>query len=120
MQGRMGGVDRPVRIYRNMDVEKIVAAIPGGHLHTRLAIFLPDQVIVLQEASVAAIVRAYAATAIHPTRRGIVLVNKRLGKNQRKPGFAEHQLVEDGGEEEAVETMERLAAAAERGFPENI
>jgi len=105
--------DRPVKVYRNEDVERIAAFIPRGHMHTRLAIVLPDQVIVLQEATVAAIVRAYASVALHPTRRALELENKRLGKRERKPLFAEHQLVETNrGEDEVLDWAEKLLAEA--------
>ncbi len=100
--------ERPLRIYGNSDVEKIVAAIPTDHFHTRFAIYLKDQVIVLQEATVAALVRAYAYTSIHPTRRGIILRQRVLGNNEKKHGFARVQLLEEGGEEEAVRIIDEI------------
>lgn len=85
-------MEKPVRIYRNEDVKKIVACIPQGHLHTRFIIELSDQVIVLQEATVAGIVRAFALTSLHPTRRYIVLTSQ--SPENAKKGFAKHQLIE--------------------------
>ncbi len=100
-----------MRVYRNSDVERIVAAVPSGHYHTRLAIYLNDQVIVLQEATIAAIVRAYAYTTIHPTRRGIILKHRRLGKEFKKPGFASDQLLEvPDSDREAVEIIDKLVS----------
>ena len=111
--------EKPVRVYRNEDVERIAAFIPRGHMHTRLILVLKDQVIVLQEATVAAIVRAYASVALHPSRRAVELERRRLAKGERKPLFAEHQLVETNrAEEEVLEWAEELlgrAAEANKG-----
>ncbi len=102
-------MDREIHVYSNSDVEKIVAGIPSGHYHTRFAIFLKDQVIILQEATVAALVRAYAYTSIHPTRRGIILVQKLLGSNEKKHGFAKYQLIEiSGSGDKAVKIIDEL------------
>ena len=60
-----------IKIYRNEDVEEIVACIPEEHRHVRLILKLSDQTIILQEATVAAIVRAYLNIALHPTRKYI-------------------------------------------------
>ncbi len=104
------GLDRVVRVYPNSCVEKIIAGIPRGHYHLRMAIVLRDQVIVLHEATVAAIVRAYASVAIHPTRKGVVYSCRRLSKGEKKHGFAEYQLVEDTSysEDDAVYTIEEF------------
>lgn len=75
----------------------------------RLAIVLNDQVIVLQEATVAAIVRAYSLVAIHPTRRGAILRCRKLERYERKHGFAKHQLIEEhDSEEEAINVIENF------------
>jgi len=96
------------KVYRNTDVEKIVAAIPRGHKHLRLALFLKDQVIVLQEATVAAIVRAYINIIAHPLRKGVVLERRNLCSKEKKPGYAEFQLIEVGGDKEARDIMNKL------------
>ncbi len=102
-------MERPVKVYRNSDVERIVAAIPSGHYHTRFAIYLNDQVIVLQEATIAALVRAYAYTSIHPTRRGVILERRRLSRESKKQGFASDQLLEvPNSEMEAVEIIDKI------------
>lgn len=91
-----------VKIYSNQDVLEIIAAIPEGHYHTRFILKLKDQIIVLQEATVAGLLRAFALTALHPTRKGIILKNK-LVKQEKKHGFAKYQLIEiPDSEEEAV------------------
>jgi predicted hydrolase (HD superfamily) len=97
-----------VKIYRNEDVEEIIAAVPNGHYHVRFLIRFKDQEILLQEATVAAIVRAYALTALHPVRRGIVLRRKILSKDKKK-GFASAQLIEEyGSEDEAISYITRI------------
>ena len=108
----MGG-ERPARLYPNESVKRIIAFIPRGHLHTRLVIELEDQTIILQEATVAAIVRAYASVAMHPTRRAVELASRRL--EERKPFYAEWQLVETGRrEEEVLSEAEELLEKASR------
>lgn len=91
-----------LKIYRNSDVLKIVGFIPPGHRHIRLAIVLKDQIIVLQEATVAAIVRAYIDIISHPTRKAIEYIQVKLDKNIRKNGYAEHQLVESNKSEDEI------------------
>ncbi len=97
-----------VKIYSNQDVLEIIAAIPEGHHHTRFILKLKDQIIVLQEATVAGLLRAFALTALHPTRKGIILKNK-LVKQEKKHGFAKYQLIEiPGSEEEAVRQVSMI------------
>ena len=105
---------RRLRVYRNEDVERIIAFIPRGHLHTRFIIELGDQTIVLQEATVAALVRAYAMVAAHPVRRAVELQGRRLQRGERKPFFADWQLLETGRpEEEVLREAEELLARGE-------
>jgi len=89
-----------VRVYRNEDVKRVVAFVPRGHKHVRVLIELADAAIVLQEATVAGIVRAYIDVALHPSRTAVELVSRRL--EEGKSGFAEHQLVESGRDENEV------------------
>ncbi len=87
----MGGV----RVYPNSCVERVVAFIPPGHRHVRFLVEFCDGLrVLLQEATVAGIVRAYAMTAIHPLSRCAELVSRRV--EGAKPGFAEYQLIETG------------------------
>ena len=95
-----------VKIYSNDKVKEIIAAIPKDH-HLRLALVLADQVIVLHEATVAAIVRAYVSIALHPSRRGVWFSGKYMGSSERKHGFARYQIIEDMdyNEEDAVKAI---------------
>ncbi|MEM0119542.1 MAG: hypothetical protein QXJ38_04045 [Thermofilaceae archaeon] len=96
------GTLNPVRakVYRNEEVKRVIAFIPRGHTHTRLILELNDQTLILQEATVAAIVRAYVSVVTHPTRHAVELVQAKL--TERKPTYAEHQLVESNRPEEEV------------------
>lgn len=98
MVGSAGGL----RVYRNSDVVRVVALIPPGHRHLRLFLELEDQVVVLHEAAVAAIVRAYIDVVTHPTRRAVELVRAEPSASSRKQGYAEHQLVESGRSEDDI------------------
>ncbi len=101
-----------VKVYRNEDVRKITAFIPPGHRHVRILLELSDQIIVLQEATVAAIVRAYIDIITHPTRRAVELVSRQVPSSERKQGYAEFQLVESNKTEEEIirEVLERLSS----------
>lgn len=92
---------KELKIYRNSDIVKIAAFIPPCHKHLRLIIVTKDQAIVLHEATVAAIARAYIDIISHPTRRAVELIQARLGE-ERKSGYAEYQLVESGRPEAKV------------------
>ena len=103
-----------LRIYRNSDVVKVIGFIPPGHAHMRLVLVLKDQVIVLQEATVAAIVRAYIDIVTHPTRRAVEFVQVKLDKESRKIGYAEHQLIESGrNEDEIIEEWSKIIGYSE-------
>jgi len=91
-----------VKVYRNSDVLKIIGFIPRGHTHMRLVLVLRDQVLVLQEATVSAIVRAYVNIIGHPTRRAVEYVQVKLSRHERKQGYAEYQLVESSKSEEEI------------------
>ncbi len=100
-------------LYPNECVSRIIAAIPPGHYHLRLVLEFRDGTrIVLHEATVAALVRAYIDIVTHPSRRGVILESRRLGRSERKHGYAEWQLVESGDEDEAIrEIVEVLSRA---------
>ena len=110
-------MNRPI-LYPNQCVRRIVAAIPPGHHHIRLLIEFEDGTrIILHEATVAAITRAYIDIVTHPTRRGTMMTLRRLGRSERKLGYAEWQLVEEGGEEEALRVLTEALASAETCKP---
>ncbi|MEM0361816.1 MAG: hypothetical protein QXY36_03915 [Sulfolobales archaeon] len=92
----------PIKVYRNDEVVRVVGFIPEGHSHMRLVVEFNDQVIVLQEATVAGIVRAYIDIHTHPTRKAVELISTRLSKDFRKAGYAEHQLIESSRTEGEV------------------
>jgi len=96
------------KIIRNSDISSILFAAPTGHTHLRLAIRLKDGTdIVLQEATAAAITRAYTSVKTHPLRRAAKLVS--TTPDGLKEGFAKRQLIEtDVGDEEAIAEMNDL------------
>jgi hypothetical protein len=93
---------KPVKSYPNESVKRVIAFIPPGHQHLRLIIELEDQIIVLHEATVAGIVRAYIDLVTHPSRKAVELSLRRLTKAERKPGYADWQLVETGRSEDEI------------------
>jgi len=101
------------KLYPNSSVERIIAFIPPGHIHVRMILEFEDQIIILQEAVIAAIVRAYALTGLHPQRRVVELRSRRLSRHEKKHGFAEWQLLETvRGEGEVLnEAMEIYSRA---------
>lgn len=100
-------MNRGVKTYRNEDVQRIIAFIPPGHQHIRLAIEFKDQIVILHEATVAAIVRAYIDIVSHPTRKAVELIQSFI--SERKPGYAKNQLIETGkSESEIIEYITKL------------
>ena len=82
------------QVLRNEDVAEIVAEIPAGHCHLRTTLVLADgSAITLQEATVAAIVRAYVAVKTDPLCSGVMLKGRKVAS--RKEGYAEWQLLEE-------------------------
>ena len=80
-------------IIHNEDVKELAAEIPEGHRHLRTTIMLRDgKEFVLQEATVASLVRAYIVVKTHPQKIRMRLTGKALAA--RKGGYAEWQLVE--------------------------
>ena len=89
-----------LKIYRNEDLKRIIAFIPPDHMHVRIYIEFTDQSIILQEASVSAILRAFINVSHHPTRRAYELISVKL--EERKCGYAEYQLIESPRSDEEV------------------
>ena len=86
---------------RNEDIESVLLAVPEGHRHLRLVIRPKDgQTIVLQEATVAAIVRAYTTIKTHPSKRAIKMVSRK--PEGLKKGYAADQLIEVEVDDEEV------------------
>jgi hypothetical protein len=88
-------------IVRNEDVIELVLEVPEGHTHLRTSLVLRDgSEMVLQEATVANLVRAYVTLKTHPGKERLKLQGKRLG--QKKEGYAEWQLLEAEEKDETV------------------
>ena len=81
-------------VLRNEDVVGLVAEIPEGHHHLRTTLTLADGIsLTFQEATLAAIVRAYIAVKTDPKRTSVTMHGGLM--EQRKPGYAEWQLTEE-------------------------
>ena len=86
------------RILANADIAEILLAPPPGHRHLRATIRLHSgEEIVLQEATVANLVRAYVGIKTHPQRTSCRLIGRELAETKRKEGFAFWQLLEEEG-----------------------
>jgi hypothetical protein len=86
--------DESALVLKTSDVTELLAEIPDGHHHLRTTITLADgRSITLQEATVAAIVRAYTRVKTDPLRRRVQMKGRLLA--ERKDGFAEWQLLEE-------------------------
>ena len=81
-------------VLRNEDVLEVVAEIPSGHRHLRTTVLLADgSSFTFQEATMAALVRAYVAVKTDPCRTRVVLKGRRV--QEHKEGYAEWQLLEE-------------------------
>jgi len=86
----------------NDDVHRILVGIPENHKHLRAALELRDgRCIILQEAVLAALVRAYVNVETHPERRAARMVGT-VDMPRRKADFATYQLIEDGGSDDEI------------------
>lgn len=82
------------KIVRNEDVAGVLAEIPEGHRHLRTTLTFADgSSFTFQEATIAAIVRAYIAVKTDPVCKRVVLTGRTV--EGRKPGYAEWQLIEE-------------------------
>lgn len=81
-------------VLRNADVTQVIAEIPEGHRHLRTTVRLADgSAVTFQEATVAAIVRAYISVKTDPVKTRVVLNGMPCG--ERKSGYARWQLLEE-------------------------
>ncbi|MGA1843611.1 MAG: hypothetical protein ACMUIS_03505, partial [bacterium] len=81
------------RIFSNADIVRIAVGVPDGHRHIRTIIETTEgDAFVLQEATIAGIVRAYTLVTTHPQRKAIEL--KQTPLTERKHGYAEPQWME--------------------------
>lgn len=80
--------------FRNEDITEIVTEIPEGHLHLRTTVVLADgSSLTFQEATVAALARAYIAVKTDPLRTRIALRGRDVPEGKR--GYARWQLLEE-------------------------
>ncbi len=79
---------------RNEDIKEVLVEIPEGHRHVRTTISLESGAeVVLQEAALANIVRAFITVKTHPEKSSVRLKGRK--SSHRKPGYAEWQLIEE-------------------------
>jgi hypothetical protein len=82
------------RVISCSEVLEVRAEIPEGHKHLRTTVtFASGESLVFQEATIAAVVRAYTTVKTHPLEKSVVLKGRML--SERKEGYAEWQLVEE-------------------------
>ncbi|MCS7103824.1 MAG: hypothetical protein NZ992_08115, partial [Candidatus Korarchaeum sp.] len=77
---------------RNRDVKRVLIGVPNGHVHKRVIIELANGLIVLQEATIESIVRAFLEVEMHPYRRAVMLEGRVI--KVRKEGYSNYQLLE--------------------------
>ena len=100
---------RDPKLIPNKDIVRIVVGIPQNHKHIRMQIETKTQgTWIIHEATLAAISRAYLDILLHPSKRIIELVSKKV---DGKPGYAEHQLIE------TTRSFETIMEEFSRGFP---
>lgn len=86
-----GGIEK---ILRNEDVTQLVVEVPAGHRHLRTTLRLADgSSITLQEATVAAMLRAYISVKTDPVKERVALSGRHV--DERKEGYAVWQLMEE-------------------------
>lgn len=90
-------------VIRNEDVEEILIGVPKNHKHLRVCMKIRDKTLIFQEATIANLVRAYITVKTHPTLKALKMKRKRLTEEERKSGYAEHQLLEMAENEEEIE-----------------
>jgi len=79
---------------RNEDIKEVLVEIPEGHKHIRTKITLQDDTeLVLQEAAIANITRAYITVKTHPQKESVKLKGREL--TDKKDGYADWQLLEE-------------------------
>lgn len=104
-----------MKLIKNEDISCSILAVPEGHAHLRLALTTKDgETIVLNEATVAAITRAYTTVKTHPVKRAVKMASMR--PDELKKGYAKDQLVEvDAPDEEIISEITRLLEALAPG-----
>jgi hypothetical protein len=81
-------------IIKNSDVVELILAVPEGHQHLRATLRLADgSSIVLQEATVANLTRAYVTVMTSPTLTALRLEGRQVEAGL-KEGYSPWQLIE--------------------------
>ncbi len=94
-----------IRIIRNEDLEKVLMGVPNEHKHLRVCMKLKSgTILIFHEATIANILRAYVTLKTHPSIQAQELTMKTLTEDQRKEGYATHQLIETPRESSKVNT----------------
>lgn len=95
-------------------IDRLLFAIPATHKHYRLALITREkECLMLSEAVVAAVVRAYVGIKTHPLRTGIEMTSVPLPLP--KENFASHQLLETEKSSAAIQAeLLELLGRAER------
>ncbi len=84
------------QILANSDIAEIEISVPSGRRHLRACLRLAGGgEIVLQEATVAALVRGFISVKTHPVRESLRLTGKKMEPGEKKKDFADWQFVED-------------------------
>ncbi len=106
-------------LLRNRHVARVVVGIPEGQEQIRARIESDGgDIITLQEATLAALVRAYLSVSTHPQRKAVEL--RSMAVEESKEGFAMHQLMEVPSEEGSLRA-ELAAVPQERdGAPPDM
>jgi len=104
-----------VFLIRNGDIEEVFLGVPEGHRHLRCALVLKGgKTLLLHEATLANIARAYITLKTHPQKRALHLKHASLPEDARKPDFAQNQLLEQPTpEEEIIKTLTSFAESAQ-------
>jgi hypothetical protein len=85
-------------ILRNEDIAEVLVGIPVGHHHLRAIVKTTrGKTIIMNEATLANIVRAYIGIKTHPLTNGVRLIGGRI--TGQKKGYAAYQLIEEKGGE---------------------
>ncbi|MHA1840078.1 MAG: hypothetical protein ACTSVM_00005 [Candidatus Ranarchaeia archaeon] len=89
------------KVLRNQDVKRLLVGIPTKHHHIRMLIELSSgEKLVFQEATLAAMTRAFLNVLLHPEKTLIELSLEKLSNH--KKGYSDWQLTETG-----IEVMSR-------------
>ena len=88
-------MDQQRRQVKTADVLALTVAVPAGHRHLRAVLELADgTALELQEATLAALARAYVAIKTDPVLHQVRLLGRHLAEGEGKAGFADWQLLE--------------------------